>query len=102
AQLLRRITLHLPGLPPTPDELSAFLADDTPGAFEKVVDRLLASPAYGERWARHWMDVARFTETNGFEFNKIRPNAWPYRDWLIRAFNSDLPYDRFVRMQIAG
>jgi hypothetical protein len=102
ATLLRRVTFDLTGLPPTPEELSAFLADDTPDAFEKVVDRLLASPAYGERWARHWMDVARFTETNGFEYNRIRPNGWPYRDWLIRAFNADLPYDRFVRMQIAG
>lgn len=102
ATLLRRVTFDLTGLPPSPEEVAAFLGDDSPDAFEKTVDRLLASPAYGERWARHWLDVARFTETHGFEFNRIRANAWPYRDWLIRAFNADLPYDRFVRMQIAG
>jgi hypothetical protein len=102
ATLLRRVTFDLTGLPPTPVEISSFEIDGSPDAFEKIVDRLLASPAYGERWARHWLDVARFTETHGFEYNKIRPNAWPYRDWVIAALNADLPYDQFVRMQIAG
>jgi len=96
ATLLRRVTFDLTGLPPTPEDI------DRKEPYEAAVDRLLASPAHGERWARHWLDVARFTETNGFEFNKIRANAWPYRDWVIDALNADLPYDRFVRMQIAG
>jgi hypothetical protein len=102
ATLLRRVTLDLTGLPPTPRESAEFQADPSPEAYEKAVDRLLAQPAYGDRWGRHWLDLARFTETHGFEYNKIRPNAWPYRDWVIAALNLDLPYDRFVRMQIAG
>ncbi len=90
------------GLPPAQDEIQAFLADTTPNAWEKVVDRLLASPAYGERWARHWLDVVRYADSNGFKADETRPNMWRYRDYVIAAFNSDKPYDRFVREQIAG
>jgi hypothetical protein len=100
--LLRRVTFDLTGLPPTPEETRAFLADKSPKAFEKVVDRLLASPHYGERWARHWMDVVHFAETHGNDQDRIRTNAWPYRDYLIRAFNEDKPYARFVQEQLAG
>ncbi len=100
--LLRRVSFDLTGLPPTPEEVDAFLNDRSPVAYEKVVDRLLASPHYGERWARHWLDVVRFGETDGFERNGTRPTAWPYRDWVIRALNADMPYDEFVRLQIAG
>lgn len=100
--LLRRATLDLTGLPPRPEEIAAFLADDSPLAYHGVVDRLLASPAYGERWAQHWLDVARFAETDGFEHDKVRPDAWRYRDWLIDALNRDLPLDQFIQLQIAG
>jgi hypothetical protein len=100
--LLRRLTFDLTGLPPTPDEVDAFLADKSADAYEKVVDRLLASPAYGERWARHWMDVVHFAETHGHDQDRPRENAWPYRDYLIRSFNEDKPYSRFVREQVAG
>jgi hypothetical protein len=100
--LLRRVSFDLTGLPPTPEETRAFLADQSPRAFEKVVDRLLASPRYGERWARHWMDVVHFAETHGNDQDRIRTNAWPYRDYLIRSFNEDKPYARFVREQLAG
>ena len=100
--LARRLYLVLIGLPPTPEELDRFLADHRPDAVERLVDRLLASPHYGERWARHWMDVARFAESHGYEQDYNRPHAYHYRDFLIRAFNRDLPYDRFVRWQIAG
>src|SRR5437016_1318517 len=100
--LLRRVTFDLTGLPPTPEEVDAFVSDRSPDAYERVVDRLLASPRFGERWARHWLDVVRFAESNGFEMNQPRPNAWPYRDYVIRAFNEDRPYDRFVREQLAG
>ena len=100
--LIRRVTFDLTGLPPTPEEVSAFLADTSPDAYEKVVDRLLASPHHGERWARHWLDVVRYGETDGFERNTVRPNAWPYRDWVIRSLNADLPYDEFARLQLAG
>jgi hypothetical protein len=100
--LLRRVSFDLIGLPPTPEELAAFLADDSPQAYERAVDRLLASPHYGERWARHWLDVAHWAETHGNDQDRPRPNAWPYRDWLIRAFNQDLPYGRFVEDQVAG
>ena len=100
--LLRRVTFDLTGLPPTPDEQAAFLADQSPQAYEKVVDRLLASPRYGERWAQHWLDVVRYAETDGFKEDAHRPNAYKYRDYVIRAFNSDLPYDRFIRQQLAG
>jgi len=100
--LIRRITFDLTGLPPTPEEVAAFVADADPQAYEKLVDRLLASPNYGERWARHWLDLARFGESNGFEYDEPRKNAWPYRDWVIDTLNRDLPYDEFVRLQIAG
>jgi hypothetical protein len=100
--LLRRLSLDLLGLPPTPEEVAAFEADDSPEAYDKLVDRLLASPHYGERWARHWLDVARFGESQGFERDKLRTNSWRYRDWVVEAFNNDLPYADFVRYQIAG
>jgi cytochrome c553 len=100
--LLRRVTFDLTGLPPTPEELDAFHKDTTPNAYEKVVDRLLASPAYGERWARHWLDVVRFGESDGYEPNYLRPHAWPYRDYVIRAFNNDTPYPQFIAEQLAG
>jgi hypothetical protein len=100
--LLRRVTFDLTGLPPTLEEIDAFLRDNSPNAYEKVVDRLLLSPHYGERWARHWMDIAHYAETHGHDQDRPRPNAWPYRDYLIRSFNSDKPYARFVREQIAG
>jgi hypothetical protein len=100
--LIRRIYFDLVGLPPAPEEVAAFVRDTLPDAYEQRVDRLLASPRYGERWARHWLDVVRFAETHGFEMNQPRPNAWPYRDYVIRAFNADIPYDRFILEQIAG
>ena len=100
--LIRRLTFDLTGLPPTPAEIDAFLSDKSGNAYEKLVDRLLSSPHYGEHWARHWLDVARFTETDGFEDDQQRFHAWPYRDYVIRAFNTDKPYDQFVREQIAG
>lgn len=100
--LLRRVTFDLTGLPPTIAEQDAFLADASPDAYENVVDRLLASPHYGERWAQHWLDVVRYAETDGFKSDRLKPNAWRYRDYVIRAFNDDLPYDRFVRQQLAG
>jgi hypothetical protein len=100
--LLRRVSFDLIGLPPTPEEVDAFLADQSPNAYEKVVDRLLASPHYGERWARHWLDLARYAESEGFKADETRPNAWRYRDYVVRAFNENKPYDRFVREQIAG
>ena len=100
--LIRRVTFDLTGLPPTAAEIDTFLNDNAPDAYDRLVDRLLASPAYGERWARHWLDVVRFGESNGFERDQLRPGAWRYRDWVIGALNDDLPYDQFVRMQIAG
>ena len=100
--LLRRASLDLTGLPPTPEEVDAFLADNSSGAFNKVVDRLLASPRYGERWARHWLDLARYAESEGFKADETRPNAWRYRDYVIQSLNDDKPYDRFVQEQIAG
>jgi hypothetical protein len=100
--LLRRVYLDLVGLPPTPAEQQAFLADDSPTALARVVDDLLSRPQYGERWARHWLDVARFAETNGYERDGAKPHSWRYRDYVIDAFNRDKPYDRFVMEQIAG
>jgi hypothetical protein len=100
--LLRRVSFDLTGLPPSPAEIDRFLTDDRPDAYERLVDRLLESPAYGERWAQHWLDLARFAETDGFEHDKIRPEAWRYRDWVIEALNRDLPYDQFLIRQIAG
>jgi len=102
ATLLRRASFDLIGLPPTPEEVAAFLADNSPQAFEKVVDRLLASPQYGERWGRHWLDLARYAESEGFKADETRPNAWRYRDYVIQSFNKDTPYDRFVQEQLAG
>jgi len=102
AQLLRRVTYDLTGLPPTPAELDSFLKDPAPNAYEKVVDRLLASPHYGERWAAKWLDVVRYADTNGFELDQDRPQAWRYRDYVIQSFTQDKPYDRFIREQIAG
>jgi len=102
ATLLRRVTLDLIGLPPSPTELDAFENDETPQAFEKVVDRLLASPHFGERWGRHWLDAARYADSDGYEKDTGRPFAWRYRDWVIRAFNDDMPFDRFTMEQLAG
>ncbi|MBX3441146.1 MAG: DUF1549 domain-containing protein [Planctomyces sp.] len=102
ATLLRRATFDLTGLPPTPDELAAYLNDPAADRYERAVDRLLASPAYAERWAQHWLDVARYADTDGFEFDAPRPNAWRYRDWVVGAVGADMPYAEFVRLQIAG
>jgi hypothetical protein len=101
-ELLRRASLDLTGLPPAPEEIDAFLADGSAAAFERAVERLLASPRYGERWARHWLDLARFAESEGFKSDEVRPHAWRYRDYVIRSFNEDKPYDRFLKEQIAG
>ena len=100
--LIRRVSVDLTGLPPSPDEVAAFLSDKSPNAYRKLVDRLLASPAYGERWGRHWLDVVRYGESHGYEQNHLRPNAWPYRDYVIRSFNEDKPFDQFVKEQLAG
>ncbi len=102
AVLIRRLYFDLIGLPPTPDTIESFVADEDPAAYERLVDRLLASPRYGERWARHWMDAAHFAETHGHDQDRIRENAWPYRDYLIDAFNSDTPFNQFVREQVAA
>ena len=99
---LRRVCLDLTGIPPTPEQVEAFLNDFSPTAHARVVESLLASPRYGERWAQHWLDVVRYADTHGFEVNTERPHAWPYRDYVIRAFNRDTPYDRFIREQIVG
>jgi hypothetical protein len=100
--LIRRVTFDLTGLPPTPEEVEAFLKDTSPEAYEKVVDRLLASPRHGERWALYWLDLVRFAESDGFKADDPRPTAWRYRDYVIRSLNADKPYDRFVREQLAG
>ena len=100
--LIRRATLDLLGLPPTPAEIDAFVADPLARAWENLIDRLLASPHYGERWGRHWLDVARYADSNGFEHDFDRPNAYRYRDYVIRSFNLDTPYNQFLREQIAG
>ncbi len=100
--LLRRVSYDLTGLPPTPEEVEAFLADASPDAYERIVDRLLASPRHGERWARHWLDLVRYAETDGYEFDAPKPGAWRYRDYVIGSLNADKPYDRFVREQLAG
>jgi hypothetical protein len=101
-QLIRRATFDLTGLPPTPEEVDAFVNDPSPNAWDKVIDRLLASPHYGERWGRHWLDLVRFAESNGYEFDEVRPNAWRYRDFVVQSFNDDKPYDRFIKEQLAG
>src|SRR5262249_43012123 len=106
ATLLRRVTFDLIGLPPTPEEVAAFVNDPTPDAYEKVVERLLASPHYGDRWARPWLDLARYAEDQahivGNDQSLFYPNAYLYRDWVIRALNADVPYDRFVKLQLAA
>jgi hypothetical protein len=101
-QLIRRATFDLTGLPPTPQEVEAFVNDPSPMAYESLVDRLLGSPRYGEKWGRHWLDLVRFAETNSYERDNPKPNAWRYRDYVIRSFNGDKPYDRFIREQLAG
>ena len=100
--LIRRVYFDLHGLPPSPSEIDAFVNDPAPDAYEKLVDRLLASPRYGERWGRHWLDVVHYGESHGYDKDKPRRNAWPYRDYVIRAFNEDKPYARFVQEQLAG
>jgi len=100
--LIRRATIDLTGLPPTPEEVASFAGDQQPQAWERLVDRLLASPRYGERWGRHWLDVVRYADTSGYSNDFERPNAWRYRDYVIRSFNQDKPYDQFVREQVAG
>lgn len=99
---IRRLTFDLTGLPPEPTEVDAYVSDDSPEAYGRLVDRLLASPAFGERWAQPWLDVVRFAETDGFEHDAVRPDAWRYRDWVVAAMNGDLPYDRFIQFQLAG
>ncbi len=100
--LIRRLTYDLTGLPPTPEEIDAFLKDNSKDAYEKLVDKLLATDAYGEKWARHWLDVVRYGETNGYERDGAKPFAWRYRDYVIRSFNTDKPYDQFIKEQLAG
>ena len=100
--LMRRLYLVMLGVPPAPEEVAAFVSDRSPEVFERLVDKVLADPRYGERWGRHWLDVIRFAESNGFETNRERPTAWRFRDYIIQAFNQDKPYDRFIREQIAG
>ncbi len=100
--LIRRATFDLVGVPPTPEEVENFLADDSPDSFAKVIDRLLSSPHYGERWGRHWLDVSRYADSNGMDENMAYGNAWRYRDYVVRSFNCDKPYDQFVREQLAG
>ncbi|MBM3801686.1 MAG: DUF1553 domain-containing protein [Acidimicrobiia bacterium] len=100
--LIRRVYFDLIGLPPRPEDVEAFLADSSPNAYEKLVDRLLNSERYGERWARHWLDVARYADSDGYEYDRLRPDSWRYRDYVIRAFNQDKPFDRFILEQLAG
>lgn len=100
--LIRRAYLDLLGLPPSPEEVTAFEKDSAPDAWERLVDRLLASPHYGERWARHWLDLVRFADSGGFEFDVDRPDAWRYRDYVVKSFNDDKPYDQFIKEQLAG
>jgi mono/diheme cytochrome c family protein len=101
-ELIRRAYFDLIGLPPTPEDIDAFVADRSPGAYARLIDRLLSMPQYGERWGRHWLDVVRFAQTNGYERDSEKPEAWRYRDYVIRSLNDDKPYDRFVREQLAG
>lgn len=100
--LIRRVTFDLTGLPPTPEEIERFLGDSSPGAYERLVDRLLASPAYGERWGRHWLDVVRYADSNGLDENVAHGNAWRYRDYVVSSLNADKPYSQFVKEQLAG
>ena len=100
--LIRRVYYDLLGLPPTPEQIETFVESSDPMAYERLIDDLLASPAYGERWARHWLDIVKYADTAGYDKDKLRPNAWPYRDYVIKSFNQDKPYARFVREQLAG
>jgi hypothetical protein len=100
--LIRRLSFDLLGLPPTPAEIQQFVSDPAPDAYERLLDRLLASPHYGERWGRHWLDVVRFAESEGFEYDRLLPGLWRYRDYVIKSFNDDKPYDKFVQEQLAG
>ena len=100
--LIRRLYFDLIGLPPTPEQIEAFVNDKKPKAYERVVDELLDSKRYGERWARHWLDIVHYGDTHGYDKDKVRPNAWPYRDYVIRSFNEDKNYTRFVQEQLAG
>ena len=100
--LIRRLSLDLIGLPPTREEVTAFVNDKSPGAYDRVVDRLLASPHYGEKWARMWLDLARYADSTGYGSDQLRLNMWPYRDWVINAFNQNLTYDEFTIEQLAG
>src|SRR5262249_21966472 len=100
--LIRRLSLDLLGLPPSPREVEDFVNDRAPDAYERLVDRLLASPHFGERWGRHWLDPPRYADSDGYEKASPRPNAWRYRDWVIAAINRDLPFDRFTTQQLAG
>src|SRR5205823_513686 len=101
--LIRRAAFDLTGLPPTPEEADAFVADPSPDAYERLIDRLIASPHYGERWGRHWLDVAGYADSEGVATeDPVRPDAWKYRDYVVRAFNADMPYDRFITEQLAG
>ncbi|HST20040.1 MAG TPA: DUF1553 domain-containing protein [Blastocatellia bacterium] len=100
--LIRRVYLDLTGIPPTPEEVNEFVRNPSDAAYKQVIERLLASPHYGERWGRHWLDLARYADSGGYEFDYDRPHAWRYRDWVIRAFNEDKPYDQFIREQLAS
>ena len=102
AQLIRRVTLDVTGLPPTPSAVQAFVGDRSPQAYEHLVDRLMATQAYGERWGQKWLDVVRYADTNGFELDLDRTHSWRYRDYVIQSFNQNKPYDQFVREQLAG
>ncbi len=102
ATLIRRVTYDLTGLPPTPEEVDAFLKDESPKAWENLVERLLASPRYGEQWGRHWLDVVRFAESDGYEYDMHRPDAYRFRDYVVKSFNDDKPYDQFIKEQLAG
>ncbi len=101
-ELIRRVSFDLTGLPPSPEKVAAFVKDQRPDAYERLVDELLASPRYGERWAQHWLDLVRYAESDGYRLDSYRPNAWPYRDYIIKSLNEDKPYDRFMKEQIAG
>jgi hypothetical protein len=102
ATLIRRVTYDLHGLPPTPEEVDAFVRDTSPKAWEKLIDRLLDSPRYGEQWGRHWLDVVRFAESDGYEYDMHRPDGWRYRDYVVQSFNQDKAYNQFVTEQLAG
>ncbi|MEI6772169.1 MAG: DUF1549 domain-containing protein, partial [Planctomycetota bacterium] len=100
--LLRRLHMDMTGLPPNVEEVQKFLNDNSPDAYEKVVEKLLASPAFGEHWGQQWLDLVRYSDSEGFKIDRIRPDAWKFRNWVIQSFNNDLPYDKFISWQIAG